>query len=100
MILHAGMLVAGGSSRFIVHGEAGTLLKRLHDRQEAQLIAGIVPGAAEWGTDDDALIVFDAEGGERRVPATRGDQRRFYVACATSFCTASATPSRRSRRWQ
>ncbi|RYE72282.1 MAG: oxidoreductase, partial [Oxalobacteraceae bacterium] len=35
-ILHCSVLVAGGSNRFAVHGETGSLLKRLPDQQEAQ----------------------------------------------------------------
>lgn len=92
VILHAGMLVAGGSPRFVVHGEGGTLLKRLPDRQEAQLIAGIMPGAAGWGTDDDALIVFDAQGHERLVPATPGDQRRFYAGMRDAILGREPNP--------
>jgi len=92
VILHAGMLVAGGSPRFIVHGERGTLLKRLPDRQEAQLLAGMAPGALGWGADDDALIVFDAEGHERLLPARPGDQRRFYAGVRDAILGRGSNP--------
>jgi len=59
VILHASMLVAGGSPRFVVHGERGSLIKREADRQEAQLKAGIVPGADGWGADPDAMRFYD-----------------------------------------
>lgn len=78
-VLHAGMLVAGGTSRFIVHGDAGSLVKRQADRQEQQLLTGMHPGDAGWGDDPDALLVYDPAGQERIIPATRGDQRQFYV---------------------
>ncbi|MEN2784957.1 oxidoreductase [Sphingomonas qilianensis] len=78
VVLQASMLVAGGSPRFIVHGDAGSMIKQGMDGQERQLLAGMTPGAAGWGEDDDALIVHDAEGGPREIGATAGDQRLFY----------------------
>jgi predicted dehydrogenase len=78
-VLHAGMLAAGGTSRFIVHGDAGSLVKKHADRQEQQLLSGMRPGAAGWGDDADALLIYDRNGQERAIPATNGDQRQFYV---------------------
>ena len=49
VVLHASMLVAGGSPRFLVHGEAGSLIKRGPDPQEQQLLAGLAPAAAGMG---------------------------------------------------
>jgi predicted dehydrogenase len=77
VILHASMLVAGGSARFTVHGTAGSLVKPGADQQEAQLLAGIVPGAPGWGADADALVLHDGEG-SRHVSPLPGDQRGFY----------------------
>jgi predicted dehydrogenase len=78
-LLHSGMMAAGGTSRFIVHGDAGSVVKRYADRQEQQLLSGIRPGEACWGADPDALLVYDRNGKERAVPATRGDQRMYYA---------------------
>lgn len=80
VILHAGMLVAGGARRFMVHGTHGSLVKTGADRQEAQLLAGLTPGAAGWGEDSDPLSVIDAHGHERALPVAAGDQRRYYAA--------------------
>jgi predicted dehydrogenase len=80
VVLHASMLVAGGSPRFIVHGSRGSLIKPRADQQEAQLLAGIVPGAAGWGEDDDAQLWHDEHGAVSRVPTPPGDQRRYYMA--------------------
>jgi len=80
VILHASMLVAGGSPRFIVHGERGSLIKRDADQQEAQLKAGVVPGADAWGIDSDAFVFHDGGAAPRSIPAPRGDQRQYYVA--------------------
>jgi len=79
-ILHASMLVAGGSPRFIVHGERGSLIKHDADRQEAQLKAGVMPGTDDWGIDPDAMLLHqDADAAPRRILAPRGDQRQYYV---------------------
>jgi predicted dehydrogenase len=79
VILHAGMLVAGGSARFLVHGERGSLVKRAADRQEVQLKAGITPGAAGWGADPDAMLYYDGSAAPRTFPTPAGDQRQYYI---------------------
>jgi predicted dehydrogenase len=78
-VLHAGMLAAGGTSRFIIHGDAGSVVKRNADRQEQQLLSGMRPGEAGWGEDADELLVYDRSGEQRIVPATTGDQRLYYA---------------------
>jgi predicted dehydrogenase len=84
VVLQAANLVAGGSSRFVVHGTDGSLVKLKADQQEAQTLAGMRPGDAGWGADTDALTVYGADG-ERSVPATPGDQRRFYELVAEAL---------------
>lgn len=80
VILHASMLVAGGSPRFIVHGTRGSAVKPLADRQEAQLLAGMAPGDEAWGEDPDALLLYDGHGAVSRRAAPSGDQRQYYAA--------------------
>ena len=86
VVLHATMLCAGGVNRFSVHGDAGSLVKTLGDRQEAQLIAGMRPGEAGWGEDADPLIVYDQTPGQgqdigrRTIAASKGDQSRYYAS--------------------
>ncbi|MEO0032947.1 MAG: hypothetical protein RIS94_2705 [Pseudomonadota bacterium] len=84
VVLHAGMLVAGGSRRFVIHGDKGSLIKERLDPQEAQLLAGMRPGAAGWGIDSDPLVLHDAAG-QRTVPSIPGDQRRFYGELALAL---------------
>ncbi|MFC5577870.1 oxidoreductase [Lysobacter niabensis] len=79
-VLQIGMLAAGGGARFLVHGTRGTIVKAMPDPQEAQLLAGVRPGDAEWGQDSDELLVLAADEPARRVPAPRGDQSRYYAA--------------------
>ncbi|MCJ2138503.1 oxidoreductase [Methylobacterium sp. E-066] len=81
-VLQASMLVAGGSPRFVVHGEAGSLVKQRLDIQEQQLLAGMVPGAPGWGEDPDGIAIHDCTGAVAHAPAVAGDQRRYYEGVA------------------
>ena len=89
VVLRASMLVAGGSPRFVAHGEAGSLIKHRPDPQEGQLLAGLAPGAPGWGADPDDLEIHDGTGAVTRMPATAGDQRRFYRAVAETIMSGS-----------
>ncbi|TCM21698.1 putative dehydrogenase [Novosphingobium sp. PhB165] len=91
-ILHASMLVAGGSGRFIVHGTAGSAVKQGMDVQESQLLAGMTPGAPGWGEDPDPLVHYDGEGKPHSIPAERGDQREFYRLVAEAVRGRAANP--------
>lgn len=95
VILHASMLVAGGSPRFIVHADKGSLIKCKADQQEAQLLAGKLPGTADWGHDGDPLRRWDESGSEFLEPACRGDQSAFYrqIAAAVRGEAANPTPA-------
>lgn len=92
IVLHAGMMVAGGVHRFTVHGDAGSLVKRGGDCQEAQLIGGMRPGAPGWGADADPLILFDPAGRQRRVAAFGGDQRRYYAGIRDALSGSAPNP--------
>jgi predicted dehydrogenase len=92
VILHAGMLVAGGVPRFTVHGDVGSLIKRLPDGQEQQLLAGMAPGAPGWGEDDDPLLAYDADGAERLLPTNPGDQRLYYAGIAAALRGGGTNP--------
>ena len=79
VILHASMLVAGGTSRFTVHGDKASVVKACIDRQEAQLLAGVIPGSESWGEDSDDMVLFDANGDATRLKTPKGDQRQYYI---------------------
>lgn len=79
VILHASMLVAGGTSRFTVHGDKASVVKARIDQQEAQLLAGVIPGSESWGEDSDDMVLFDAAGDETRLKTPKGDQRQYYI---------------------
>ena len=79
VILHASMLVAGGTSRFAVHGDKASVVKARIDQQEAQLLAGVIPGSESWGEDSDDMVLFDAAGDATRLKTPKGDQRQYYI---------------------
>lgn len=91
VLLHASMLAAGGSARFVVHGERGSLVKPRADPQEAQLLAGVVPGSPGWGADGDDLIFHDGEG-SRRLSTPSGDQRRYYMGVRDALLGLADNP--------
>lgn len=79
VVLHASMLVAGGSAKFLVHGDKGSLVKRGIDQQEAQALNGMKPGAPSWGEDPDPLLIWDGQGNCREMPTPPGDHRLYYA---------------------
>ncbi len=79
VLLHASMLVAGGSARFTVHGTRGSVVKPRIDPQETQLLAGLRPGDPGWGEDDDALLLYPGDAPMETLAAPRGDQARYYA---------------------
>lgn len=92
VILHGSMIAAGAHTRFIVHGDAGTLVKRGSDVQEAQLRAGITPGSAGWGDDPDAMTVYDGAGEARALPTPAGDQLQYYVQLQRAIAAGGPNP--------
>lgn len=96
LILHAGMCVAGGEPRFRVHGTGGSLVKWGLDPQEAQSVAGLRPGDAEWGVDSDPLQHFAGDATTAPtaiITAPKGCQERFYAMMAKACAGDGAPPS-------
>jgi predicted dehydrogenase len=92
VILHASMLVAGESPRFLVHGERGSLIKRRPDQQEAQLLAGQRPGSPGWGLDPDPLEHWTGDGQMSLLPLVAGDQSRYYAQLRDCLCGRANNP--------
>lgn len=92
VILHCSMLVAGGVSRFTVHGDKGSVVKQRADQQEAQLLAGVIPGSESWGHDDDNMVTFDAAGQTQQHETPRGDQRQYYINVRDALTGAIDNP--------
>jgi predicted dehydrogenase len=91
-VLQVGMLASGGSTRFVVHGTRGSIVKALPDPQEAQLLAGMRPGDAEWGADNDDMVAFDGSEPARRISVPRGDQSRYYAGVRDALQGRGANP--------
>jgi predicted dehydrogenase len=80
--LHCTRLAAAPGPRFEAHGTRGSFVCHGLDVQEAQLKAGIRPGADGWGVDPRLVHVTDGAVGECRTePVARacGDYRRYYA---------------------
>jgi predicted dehydrogenase len=93
IILHCSLLAASGSPRFMVHGMNASVMKRLPDQQEAQLLAGMKPGDQGWGVDADFALLYDGSGGgPREIETRRGDYREFYRAIARALTAGGPNP--------
>jgi predicted dehydrogenase len=82
VVLHGSSLAAGEEPRLIVHGSAGSYVKRGLDVQEEALKAGLAPGAAGWGEDPNPGRLTACRDGAFRVreaPSVRGDWTAFYA---------------------
>jgi len=92
VILHASMIAAGGSPRFLVHGDKGSLVKHGIDQQEAQLLSGMLPGNQGWGVDLDRMQIWNAAGECRGMPTPAGDHRRYYADVRDALRGAAPNP--------
>jgi predicted dehydrogenase len=93
VILGAGCLVAGGSSRFTLHGTEATFVKSGVDVQETQLRQGMEPGDLDWGIDLDAATLIDGATAEPEVvAAVDGDYRRYYAGVCDAIWGSGVNP--------
>lgn len=87
-VLHAGMLVAGGSARFIVHGDKGSMVSHGLDPQEGQLVSSATPGTGDWGLSALPLDLYDGDGRKASHPLFPGDYPQFYAGIAAALAGA------------
>ena len=92
VILHCSMLVAGGTSRFTVHGDKGSVVKARIDQQEAQLLSGVIPGSGAWGEDSDSMVLYGADGAQQTIATPKGDQRQYYISVRDALLGKIANP--------
>lgn len=93
VVLGASMVAARPAPRMVVHGTAGSLMKQGFDPQEAQLAAGLRPGDAGWGEDDDPLVLWDANGERRERKPIPGCQQEFYARLAAALAGTGDLPN-------
>ena len=82
VILHGSNLVAGGSPRFVIHGERASYVKHGMDPQEAALQRGERPGGPRWGQDRRPGVLYVPSGSEtieEEVPTLPGDWLAYYA---------------------
>lgn len=95
VILHASMLAANESPRFVLRGYAGSYVKYGLDTQEDALKRGDFPGCTAWGYDsrDGALLMPTNQkklaGGVKNLS---GDYRRFYTEFHDAILLKTANP--------
>jgi predicted dehydrogenase len=80
VVLHASLLASGGGPRSLLHGTQGSWAKFGADRQESQLMSGMLPDDPSFGQDPDPGILYDGATGTRtEVPSPAGNEREYYV---------------------
>jgi len=80
VVLHATVVAAQPSPRYVVHGLHGSYVKEGMDPQEDALKAGGVPGTAGWGVDPRPGTLTNAEGQRRLVEGVPGAYQTYYAA--------------------
>jgi predicted dehydrogenase len=93
VVLHASKLAADHGLRFAVHGMRGSWLKRGIDPQEAASLAGIPPGAPNWGEDANQGVLTAADDPVgQAVPNEPGDYGAFWRALGGAIHGQAANP--------
>ncbi|WP_312111303.1 oxidoreductase [Pantoea septica] len=95
VVLHASMLVAAESPRYVVHGTRGSYVKYGLDPQEDRLKAGDFPPAEDWGYDmrDGVLTLADGEGVKEETLMTQpGNYPAYYAAVSDAISGRGNNP--------
>ncbi len=98
-VVHATMLGAGGSARYLVYGERAAWRKYGMDVQEPQLISGLRPGDAGWGIDPLEGTLFTGSTVARNAPPTEsiapnktGAYEHYYAAVRDAILGRGPNP--------
>lgn len=95
VILHGSLLTAASDLRLAVHGTAGSFVKHGLDPQEAQLKAGMIPGAAGYGQDRRPGVLTTVENDVQvhaDVPSEPADYRAFYAGVREAILAGTPSP--------
>lgn len=81
--LKSGYLVREPLPSYIIHGHNGSFLKPRADVQEADLVAGKMPGGKDWGKEpDNAMgLIHTMVNGElirKQIPSCQGNYMAYY----------------------
>jgi len=95
VILHGSLLTAASDLRLAVHGAGGSFVKHGLDPQEAQLKAGMVPGAPGYGRDSRHGVLTTVENDVQvhaDVSPEPADYRAFYAGVREAIVTGAPSP--------
>jgi predicted dehydrogenase len=93
VILHASLLVSGGTARSILHGTRASWAKYGADVQEKQMMAGMRPGEEGFGFDPDSGILYDGVTGEQTATHTPiGCQQMYYIGIRDAIRSGQSAP--------
>jgi predicted dehydrogenase len=95
VILHGSLLTAAGDLRMAVHGTGGSFVKHGLDPQEAQLKAGMIPGAPGYGRDSRHGVLTTVENDVQAhtdVSPEPSDYRAFYAGVRDAILTGAPSP--------
>lgn len=94
-ILHGSLLTAASDLRLAVHGTRGSYLKHGLDPQEAQLKAGMKPGAPGWGRDSRHGVLVTVEDDHQIRADVRPEiagYRTFYAGVREAILHGAPSP--------
>ncbi len=94
-ILHGSLLTAASDLRLAVHGTKGSYLKHGLDPQEAQLKAGMTPGAPGWGRDSRHGVLVTVEDDHQIRADVRPEiagYRTFYAGVREAILHGAPSP--------
>ena len=95
VLLHASQMTQATNLRLAVHGTAGSFIKSGLDTQEAQLKAGMKPGAPGYGLDDRPGVLIQLEDDEPVSSAVQplpADYRAYYAGIRDAITTGAPSP--------
>jgi predicted dehydrogenase len=94
-ILHGSLLTAASDLRLAVHGTKASFLKHGLDPQEAQLKAGMKPGAPGWGRDSRHGVLVTVEDDHQIRADIRPEvlgYRAFYAGVREAILHGAPSP--------
>lgn len=94
-ILHGSLLTAASDLRLAVHGTKASYLKHGLDPQEAQLKAGMTPGAPGWGRDSRHGVLVTVEHDHQIRADVRPEisgYRTFYAGVRDAILHGAPSP--------
>jgi scyllo-inositol 2-dehydrogenase (NADP+) len=95
--LKSSLIVAEQLPGFILHGNKGSFAKSRTDVQEVNLLAGMVPGTADWGTEpeaDSGTLTTEKDGQlvKEEIKTEQGDYYDYYDGVYHALTTNLAMP--------